>query len=98
MRLQNANVDNLINRCFATQPEIDAFGDGNIPGEGGITDQTNSVPLFPTGLSMTSSPAEVDGTVEGTVSEGAEGESIFPTLTLSTQRAHNSHIIKLIFV
>jgi hypothetical protein len=92
MHLQNANVDNLIGRCFALLPEMDAFDDGRILRERGVTDQTNSAPLFPMGLSMTSLPAEVDGTVEGTVLEGTERGSIFPTLLLSTQRAHNSHI------
>jgi hypothetical protein len=62
MRLQNANIDNLVNGCFAMLPEMDAFGDGKILEERGIADQTNSAPCFPTGLSMTSLPAEVDGT------------------------------------
>ncbi len=73
-------------------PEMDALGNGEILGESGLADQTNSCPLFPMGLSTTSLPAEVDGTAKGTVSEGAEGGSIFPTLLLSTQHAHNSHI------
>jgi hypothetical protein len=60
MRSQNANVNNLVNGRFATLPETDTFGDGEILGEGGVADQTNSSPLFPTGLSMT-------GTAEGTV-------------------------------
>jgi hypothetical protein len=73
-------------------PEMNAFGDGKILGEGGVADQTNSTPLFPTSLSMTSSPAELDGTVKGTFSEGTWGGSIFLTLSLLTQRAHNIHI------
>ncbi len=73
-------------------PEIDAFGNSKILGESGLADQTNSAPLFPRGLSMTSLPAEADGTVDGTVSEGTKGGSIFPTSLLLTQRAHNSHI------
>jgi hypothetical protein len=80
MRLQNANIDNLVNGCFASLPEMDAFGNGEILGEGGVADQTNSVPLFPTGLSVASVPAEVDGTVL----EGAERGFIFPTSLLST--------------
>jgi hypothetical protein len=44
------------------------------------------------GLSTTSLPAEVDGTAEGTLSEGDEGGGISPTSSLSTRRAHNSHI------
>ena len=43
---------------------------------------------------MTSLPAEADGTAGGTVSEGAKGESIFPTSSSLTQRAHNSHITR----
>jgi hypothetical protein len=92
MRLQNASVDNLVNKCFMLLPEMDAFGDGTILRERGVADQTNRSLLFPMGLSMTSLPAEVDGTAKGTVSEGAEGGSIFPTSLLSTQCAHNSHI------
>ncbi len=65
-------------------PEMDAFGDGQILGEGGIADQTNSAPLFPMGLSMNSLLAEVGGTAKGTVSEGAKGGSIFPTPLSST--------------
>jgi hypothetical protein len=49
MRLQHANIDNLINRCFATLSEIDAFGNGKILGESSFTDQTNNAPLFPMG-------------------------------------------------
>ncbi len=90
--LQNANVDNLDDECFATLPEMDALGDCKILRERGTSDQTNSGPLFPMGLSTTSSPAEVDRTAEGTVSEGAEGGAIFPTSSSSTRRAHNSHI------
>jgi hypothetical protein len=82
--LQNANVDNLVDKCFALPPEMDALGDGEILGKGGIADQTNSAPLFKMGLSVTSLLAEVDGTAEGTVFEGAERGSIFPTLSLST--------------
>ncbi len=44
------------------------------------------------GLSVTSLPAELDGTAEGTVSEVAKRGSIFPTSLLLTQRVHNSHI------
>jgi hypothetical protein len=33
---QNANVDNLVDECFATLPEIDAFGNGKILGENGL--------------------------------------------------------------
>jgi hypothetical protein len=89
---QNANVDNLVDECFATLPEMDALGDGKILKVRGATDQTNSAPLFPMGLSMTSLPAEVDGTAEGTVLEGVEGGGIFPTSSPLTGRAHNSHI------
>jgi hypothetical protein len=73
-------------------PEIDAFGDGEILGERGLADQTNSAPLFPRGLSMTSLPAEANGTANSTVSEGAKGGSIFPTLPSLTWHAHNSHL------
>ncbi len=73
-------------------PEMDALGNGKILGERGATDQTNSGPLFPMGLSMTSLPAEVDNTAEGTVSEGAVGGAFLPTSSSSTRRAHNSHI------
>jgi hypothetical protein len=90
--LQNANVDNLVDVCFASLLEMDTLGDGEILGESGLADQTNNGPLFPMGLSTTSLPAGVDGTAEGTVLEGAKGGSIFPTSSLSTQRAHNSHI------
>jgi hypothetical protein len=38
MRLQNTNVDNLINKCFAMLPEIDAFGNGKILVESGLAD------------------------------------------------------------
>ncbi len=48
--LQNANVDNLVNKCFAKLPEM-ALDNGKILGERGTTDQTNSDPLFPMGLS-----------------------------------------------
>jgi hypothetical protein len=89
---QNANVDNLVDKCFTLLPEMDTLGDGKILGEKGAADQTNSGPLFPMGLSMTSLPAEVDGIADGTVLEGAEGESIFPTSLLLTRRAHDSHI------
>jgi hypothetical protein len=75
---QNANVDNLIDECFAMLPEMNVSGDGKILGERGTADQTNSGPLFPMGLSMTSLPAEVDGTAEGTVLEGAKGGGHFP--------------------
>ena len=92
MHWQNANVDNLVDECFTMLPEIDAFGNGKILRESGLADQKNSTPLFPRGLSMTSLPAEVDGTADGTVSEYAEGRSLFPTSLSSTQRAHNSHI------
>jgi hypothetical protein len=87
MRLQNANIDNLVNECFASLPEMDAFGNGKILGEGGVADQTNNAHLFPMGLSVTSLPAEVNGTVDSTVLEGTKRGS----LSL-TQRAHNSHI------
>jgi hypothetical protein len=92
MHLQNASVDNFVDKCFALLPEMDAFGDGEILGERGVADKANSSPLFPMGLSMTSLLAEVDSTAKGTVSEGAKGGSIFPTLLLLTRRAHNSHI------
>jgi hypothetical protein len=92
MHLQNANIDNLVDGCFASLPEMDAFGDGRILGEGGVADQTNIAPLFPIGLSVTSSPAEVDGTADDIVSEGTKRGFIFPTLSSSTQCAHNSHI------
>jgi hypothetical protein len=82
--LQNANMDNLVDECFAVLPEMDALGDGKILGERGATDQTNRGPLFPMGLSTTSLPAEVDGAAKGTVSEGAEWGAIFPTSSLST--------------
>jgi hypothetical protein len=85
--LQNTNVDNLIDECFVSLPEMVALGDEEIP-----ADQTNSSPLFPMGLIVTILLTEVDSTTEGTVLEGAEGGSIFPTLFLLTQRAHNSHI------
>jgi hypothetical protein len=62
MCLQNANIDNLVNGHFATLPEMDVFDNGEIHGEEGIADQTNSGPHFPTGISMTSLPAEMDGT------------------------------------
>jgi hypothetical protein len=81
---QNANVDNLVDECFTSLPEMDALGNGKILGERGAADQTNSGPLFPMGLSTTSLPLEVDGTAEGTVSEGAEGGAIFPTSSSST--------------
>jgi hypothetical protein len=81
---KNANIDNLVNECFTLLPEMDALGNGKILGERGVADQTNSGPLFPMGLSMTCSPAEVDGTAKGTVLEGAEGGSIFSTLLSST--------------
>jgi hypothetical protein len=58
---------------------MDALGDGEILGERGVADHANIGPLFPMGLSMTSSLAEVDGTAEGTVLEGAEWGSIFPS-------------------
>ncbi len=77
--MQNANVDNLIDKCFATLPEMDALGDGEILGERGAADQTDSGPIFPMGLSTTSLPAEVDGTAKGTVLEGTKGGSIFPS-------------------
>jgi hypothetical protein len=89
---QNANVDNLVNERFATLPQMDTLGDGKILGESGLADQTNSGPLFQMGLSMTSLPAEVDGTAIGTVLEGTGGGSKFPTALLLTRRAHNSHI------
>jgi hypothetical protein len=75
--LQNANVGNLVDECFAMLPEMDALGDGKILGERGAADQTNSSPLFPMGLSTTSLPAEVDSTAKGTVLEGAKGGGHF---------------------
>jgi hypothetical protein len=95
--LQNANVDNLVDRCFPSLPESDADGDGEILGESSVADKI-SAPLFPIGLSMTSSPVEVDSTAKGTVSEGAEGGGIFSTSLSSTQRAYNSHITSNNFV
>jgi hypothetical protein len=92
MRVQNANIDNLVDRCFVSLLEMDAFGNGKILRERGVADQTNSRPLFPTSLSMISLPAEVDGTADGTVLEGAERGFIFPTSLSSTQRANDSHI------
>jgi hypothetical protein len=94
MRSQNANVDNLVNGRFGMLPEMDAFGDGKILGGGGVADQTNSASLFPTGLSMTSLPAEVDGTTEGTVSKGAEGVPYFP----QRHCRHHVHIIVILIV
>jgi hypothetical protein len=91
---QNANVNNLVDECFATLPEMDALGDGKILGERDAADQTNSSPLFRMGLSTTSSPAEVDGTAEGTVSEGAKGGGIFPHRCCQ----RNVHIIVLLIV
>jgi hypothetical protein len=82
--LQNADDDNIVDKCFATLPESDTFGAGKILGESGLTDRTNSATLFPRNLSMTSLPVEADGTAEGTVSEGAKGGSIFPTSSLLT--------------
>ncbi len=70
MSSQNANVDNLVNNCFASLPESDAGGVGKILGESGVNDQTNSAPLFTRGQSTTSLPAEADGTADGTVSAG----------------------------
>jgi hypothetical protein len=90
--LQNGNVGNLIDECFAMLPEIDALGDGKILGERGAADQTNSRPHFPMGLSMTSLPAEVDSTAKGNVLEGPKGGGIFPTSLSSTRHAHNCHI------
>ncbi len=59
--------------------------------EASLTKQT-ARPSNPMGLSVTSLPAEMDGTADGTVSEGAKRGFIFPTSSPSTQRAHNSHI------
>jgi hypothetical protein len=70
--LQNADVGNLVDECFAMLSEMDALRDGKILGEIGAADQTNSAPLFLMGLSTTSLPTEVDGTAEGTVLEGAK--------------------------
>ncbi len=92
MRSQFASIDNLVNKCFASLLEMDDLGNGKILGERGAADQTNRGPLFPMVLPMTSLPVEVDGSAKGTVLEGTEGGSIFPTLSLLTQRAHNSHI------
>jgi hypothetical protein len=58
-------------------PEMDALGNGKILGERGAADQINSGPLFPMGLSTTSVLAEVEGTAEGTVLEGAKGGGHF---------------------
>ncbi len=58
--------------------EMDALGDGKVLGERGVADQTNSSPLFPMVLRMTSLPMEVDSTAKGTVLKGAKGGSIFP--------------------
>jgi hypothetical protein len=92
--LQNANIYNLVDKCFAMLPEMDALGDGKILRERGATDQTNSNPLFPMGLSTTSLPAEVVGTAEGSVSEGAGGGPFFP----HRRRRHNVHIIVILIV
>ncbi len=92
--LQNADVGNLVDECFAKLPEMDALGDGKILGKRSAADQTNSGPLFPMGLSMTSLPAEVDGTAEGTVLEGAEGGGIF----LHCRHQHDVHIIVILIV
>jgi hypothetical protein len=90
--LQNANIDNLVNKCFAMLPEMDALGDGKILGERGTADQTNSSPLFLMGLSTTSLLAEVDSTAKGTVSEGTEGGSIFPSAVPTLQNCfHNQN-------
>ncbi len=94
----NANLDNLVNKCFVWLPEMDALGNGKILGKRGVANQTNSGPLFPMGLSMTGLPAEVDGTAKGTFLEGAKGASIFPTSSLSTQRAYNCHITSNIYI
>jgi hypothetical protein len=66
-------------------PEMDALGNGKILGERGATDQTNSGPLLPMGLSMTSLPAEVDGTAKGTVLEGAKGVCHKPPILRTVQ-------------
>jgi hypothetical protein len=84
MHSQNANVDNLVNGCFVMLPEIVSFGGGEILREYGLADQTNSAPLFPRGLSMTSLLVEANSTADSTVSEGTNGGSIFPTLSLLT--------------
>jgi hypothetical protein len=42
MRSQNASVDNLVDKCFASLPEMDVLGDGKNLGEKGVADQTNS--------------------------------------------------------
>jgi hypothetical protein len=79
MRLRNANVDNVINGGIIPMlPEMDTFGDGEILGEGGISDHTKSAPLFPTGLYMTSLPAEVDGTAEALFQKAPRGGPYFP--------------------
>jgi hypothetical protein len=75
--LQNVDVGNLVDKCFATLPEMDGFGDGKILGERGTADQTNSGLLFPMGLSTTSLLAKVDGTAKGTFLEGAKGGGHF---------------------
>jgi hypothetical protein len=74
---QNAGIGNLADEYFAMLPEMDALGNGKILGERGTADKTNSGPLFPMGLSMTSLPAEVDGTAEGTVLASAKGGGHF---------------------
>jgi hypothetical protein len=73
---------------------MDALGDGKILGERGAADQTNSGPLFPTGLSTTSLPAEVVGTAEGTVLDGAKGGAFFPHCHCQ----HDMHIIVILIV
>jgi hypothetical protein len=80
--LQNANIDNLVDKHFAPLPEMDALGNGKIVGERGVTDQTNSSPLFPMVLPMTSLPGEVEGTAEAIVLEGAKGGPFSPVLYL----------------
>jgi hypothetical protein len=61
---------------------MDALGDGKILSERGDADQTNSGPLFPMGLAMTSLPGEVAGNAGGTVLEGAKGGPFSPVLYL----------------
>jgi hypothetical protein len=91
---QNAKVDNLVDECFVTLPEMNALGDGKILGERGATDQTNSSSLFPMGLSTTSLPAEVDCTANGTILEGTEGLPFF----LHRRCQHDMHIIVILIL
>jgi hypothetical protein len=75
--------------------EINAGGGGGILTEYGPTDPTNSAPPSPTLLCLTPKQGEEGGNEDGAGSEGAIGESIFPSALPTLQNRYYNQNSKL---